>query len=448
MKKLLLVLVVLLASFTLASCNNDDSKAVENTSGGSTLRIATWNTEFADRFNAYYKDKGLMPEGVDVEFVTTANQDNAYQDNLDTLLKNNATASADKKIDIFLIEADYATKYVDSDYSLDVINEIGLTTSDVSEQYEYTKDITTANDKLKGVSWQATPGAYIYRRSYANEIFGTDDPTEVQKELSSWDKFDEAAAKAKEKGIYMLSGFDDAFRVFSNNVTSPWVDEDKKVSIDPQIDRWIDQTKTYTEKGYNNQASLWSTESSQGMQENGNVLGYFGPSWFMDFVMADQTLADPDGAKELGNGSWGDWAMTQGPEPFFWGGTWLCGAAGTDNLDLVKDVMKVMTCDEETLVGITQQYGDFTNNVSAMTELANDPDYKYAFLGGQNHIAVLLDIAQNIQMKYTGPYDQGCVEELQTAMKDYFSAATDITKEDALANFYKAIKVKYPALSK
>jgi hypothetical protein len=49
---------------------------------------------------------------------------------------------------------------------------------------------------------------------------------------------------AKAKGIYMLSGYDDAYRVYSNNMTGkPWV-TDKVVHLDDQIKAWIKATKT------------------------------------------------------------------------------------------------------------------------------------------------------------------------------------------------------------
>lgn len=58
----------------------------------------------------------------------------------------------------------------------------------------------------------------------AKDVLGTDDPAEVQAYLSDWDKFDEVATKAAEKGYKMLSGYDDSYRTFSNNVSAPWVD--------------------------------------------------------------------------------------------------------------------------------------------------------------------------------------------------------------------------------
>jgi ABC-type glycerol-3-phosphate transport system substrate-binding protein len=94
---------------------------------------------------------------------------------------------------MFLIEADYATKYTASDYTLDVKGDIGLSDDDLSKMYQYTKDIVTSNGKLKAVSWQATPGLYAYRRDLA-KTFWHDDPAKVQAALSDWTKFDAVAA--------------------------------------------------------------------------------------------------------------------------------------------------------------------------------------------------------------------------------------------------------------
>ena len=125
-------------------------------------------------------------------------------------------------------------KYVDSDYVLDVKKDIGLTDSDLAGQYQYTKDIVSVDGSQRGTTWQATPGLFAYRRSIAKEVLGTDDPAEVQTYLSDWDKFNDVAAKAAAKGYKMLSGFDDAYRTFSNNVSAPWV-----TGTTVTVDEWI-----------------------------------------------------------------------------------------------------------------------------------------------------------------------------------------------------------------
>ena len=68
--------------------------------------------------------------------------DNAYQNNLDANLLAQDSAAADDKIDLFLLEADYALKYVDTDYTMPVAD-LGITDEDLKDQYQYTKDIVT-----------------------------------------------------------------------------------------------------------------------------------------------------------------------------------------------------------------------------------------------------------------------------------------------------------------
>ena len=412
---------------------------------GKVYNIYCWNDEFQTRFQKYIVDAGLVPEGVTVNWVITPSADNAYQNKLDETLLAQGTAAADDKIDLFLIEADYALKYVNSDYTMDVYGDIGLTPDDTAAMYGYTKDVCTdSNGLLKGLSWQACPAGLIYRRSIADAVLGTSDPAEVQAKLDSWDKFEAVAADAKTKGYQMVSGYDDDYRVFSNNATKTWVDSSNKIQIDDNIKLWIDQTKKFTDAGYNNKAILWSDAQWAGAKADGKVMCYFGPGWFIDFCLAPATLADAEGEKAVGNGSYGDWAIVKGPQGYYWGGTWLCGAKGSDNTELTKLIMKTMTCDKDTLVGIVKDFNDFTNNEAAMTDIANS-DFSSAFLGGQNYISVLLDSAKSIKF-ISSPYDQGCNEKIQEAMRGYFNGTA--TYDEALDSFYTLVLEKYPELSR
>jgi hypothetical protein len=431
----------------------EDNKEKENTSGdtvsqGKVLNIYCWNEEFKSRYTDYFEKAGKLPEGIEVNFVITPNENNAYQNALDQALLNQESAADDEKVDIFLVEADYALKYVDTDYALDVKADVGLTDEDLAEQYQYTKDIVTdSNGVQKGTTWQATPGLFAYRRSIAKDVLGTDDPVEVQAALSDWNKFDEVAAKAAEKGYKMLSGYDDAYRTFSNNVSAPWVDG-TKIVIDDNIMRWVDQTKAYTDKAYNNKTSLWAPEWSADQGPEGKVFGFFYSTWGINFTLLGNALATPvseGGKEEVGNGIYGDYAVCQGPESYYWGGTWICAAAGTDNLPLIKEIMKTLTCDADTMKKITEDTQDYTNNMKAMNELANS-DFQSAFLGGQNHIKLFAEAAPKIDMSNISQYDQGLNESFQGAFKDYFDGSVD--KDTALENFYTSAIEKYPELTK
>lgn len=418
---------------------------------GKVLNIHCWNEEFARRVKAYYPGyedeigrdtpENLKTIGSDakigdikVNWVITPNEGNAYQNKLDEAILAQESAADDDKIDIFLIEADYALKYVNSDASMNVAD-IGLTAEDMSGQYKYTQDIVKdSNGNLKGTTWQATPGLFAYRRSIAKDVLGTDDPTEVQAKLADWDKFVQVAADAKEKGYQMLSGYDDSYRTFSNNVSGPWV-QDGKIVVDENLMNWVKQTKEFTDNGYNNKTSLWdeSWQASQGA--DGKVFGYFYSPWGIDFTLKEN--AGGDAANGL-------WAVCQGPESYYWGGTWICAATGTDNANLVKDIMYQLTCNPEIMTKITEIDQDFTNNTAAMDAIANS-DFKSEFLGGQNHIKLFAEVAPKIDMSNISPYDQGLNEDFQGAFKDYFDG--NATEEEALADFYSRAETKYPELT-
>lgn len=454
-KKLISVfLTAVMLCLTMVGCGASKAETSGTTANqtaetqGKVFNIYCWNDEFKSRFE-YFQKTGKIPADIKVNFVTTPNENNAYQNALDAALLKQDTAAADDKIDVFLIEADYALKYVDSDYTLDVINDVGLSQSDLADQYQYTKDIVTDSKKVqKGVTWQATPGLFAYRRSIAKEVLGTDDPAEVQKSVSSWDNFNKLATTMSDKGYKMLSGYDDSYRVFSNNVSTPWVDSNNKINIDKNLMNWVDQTKTFTDKGYNNKSTLWDSTWQANQGPTGDVFGFFYSTWGINFTLLGNALATPTkegGKEEVGNGIYGDYAVCSGPQSYYWGGTWICAAKGTDNMPLIKDLMYTMSCDSSTLKSITQDTQDYTNNMTAMNELANS-DYKSDFLGGQNHIKLFAEAAKKINMSNISKYDQGLNEEFQKAFKDYFDG--NVTKDKALENFYKAALEKYPNLSK
>jgi len=418
---------------------------------GKVYNIYCWNDEFKNRFEKYYegaKDTSLW-DGVTVNWIINPNDGNNYQTKLDEAIKAQADAAADDKIDLFLVEADYALKYVESDICLDVYKEVGLTPEDTANQYKYTQDVMTSSDGiLRGVSWQATPGLFLYNADYAKEVLGTDDPDEVQAQLSDWDKFEEVAGKMKEKGIAMVSGYDDTYRCFSNNVSAPWV-TDGKITVDPQIKAWVDQTKKYTDEGYNNGTSLWDDAWKAGQKIDGKTFGYFFSTWGIPFTLLPNTLdtaEDAGGKLEEGNGGYGHWRACEGPQSYFWGGTWICGAFGSDNIAITRDIMLKLTCDTDIMASITEGEQDYTNNKAAIKKLI-DAGYSNPFLGGQDHLSLLSAAADKIDLtNKLSAYDQGCNEEFQGAMKDYFKGNV-ASYEEALETFKTNITTKYGDLS-
>ena len=451
--KAVLVLVLAFAMvFTMAACGSKggEKKAEEPAEQGKVLNIWCWNDEFQTRFNDYYpevkevaKDGSTttLKDGTTVNWIVEPNEGNNYQTKLDEALLKQADAAADDKIDLFLVEADYARKYTNSEATMNIADLDGVLDA-TSDQYEYTKEVVSdADGNVKGVSWQACPGLIAYRRSIAKDVLGTDDPAEVQKALADWDTFEDTAEKMKAKGYKMLSGYDDTFRPFYNNDKAPFVEDGKTVNIDENIMDWVKMTKEYTEKGYNNKTSLWGDDWNKDQGKDSKVFCIPACTWEIDFTLTGN--ADPDGTKDPEKSAWGDYAVCVGPVSWCWGGTWLTAAAGTDNTDLISDIMIKMTTDPEILKKIATEKGDFVNSQSVIADLAENYEGN-DFLGGQNHYALLSDSAANLSLKIASAYDQGIIETMQSAMKDYYDGNADLDK--AKANFETAIKEKYPNL--
>lgn len=447
MKKLMAMLLALVIVLSLAACGGNtaapaateapkaDAPAAEPAAPateaaaeeGKVFNIWAWNEEFKGFFEKYYK----VPDGITVNWIINPNADGVYQDKLDEALLNQANAAADDKIDMFLAEADYILKYTNSEYTQD-IKALGVT--DFSNAYEYT--VQAASDDagtVKGVSFQCCPAALIYRRSIAKDVLGTDDPAEVQAKLDSWDKFNAVAADAKAKGYLMTASESATFRVFSNNGETPLV-TDGKLTLNDAIKAWQAQAKDFSDKGYTQTCDIWSDECTAQMFKDGKTMCYFGPAWYYNFSMGN--AQDPE------KGCPGDWAICEGPQAHFWGGTWLLAATGSDNPTMLADVMNTFINDEEVCTNLVKNEAQFSNNQKVNAACAADGGNE--FLGGQNDTAVFVELAKNIKFENKTIYDQLLTEGLQGYWREYCDG--EVTEDQAMANYYKYINEKYPEI--
>lgn len=463
-KRVLAALLTAATVLSVAGCSNtetsgstadnsgstaDNSSVTDNSSTpdastpaaeeGKVLNIWSWNDEFKQRVTSFYPgyvdngDTGMIGD-VKVVWTINANKNNGYQTPLDAALADQANKAADEKIDLFLMEIDYANKYVNSPYVLPVAD-LGITDADTAQMYNYTKEIGTNKDgKLTAVSWQATPGLFAYRRSIAKDVLGTDDPAQVQELIGDWDKFDAVAQQMEDKGYFMLSGYDDAFRVYNAHVSAPWVNENNEIIVDDNILNWVKETKKYTENGWNNGTTLWSDGWGADQAKAGKAFGFFYSTWGINFTLVEKS-AD----------AVGDWAVCEGPEAFYWGGSFLAAGYQTDNKTLVADIMRKLTCDAEIMEKITSdpKVQDYTNNMAAMEKLGSS-DFQSEFLGGQNHIALFTESAKNMSTPKVSPYDQACCEKFMEAMHSYFAGTSDF--DTAIDTFYSLVTTIHPEL--
>lgn len=445
------LLVASMCVGTLAGCagSSKSDAGTDSTEEGKVINIYSWNDEFRQRVEAVYSEVEktsedgtvtTLKDGTEIHWIVNPNQDGVYQQKLDEALLKQADASADDKIDIFLSETDYVNKYTDADADVAMpLTDLGIDPeTDLKDQYSFTK--TTASDMngvQRGSTWQCCPGLLVYRRDIAKDVFGTDDPAAVGEKVKDWDTIKATAEELKAKGYYTFASYADTFRLYGNSIEDSWVKQGETViNVDQKIMDWVNSSKEWLAAGYLDKTvkGQWNDDWNKSMGSQSKVFAFLLPAWGIDFVL------NPNW-----DGEAGAWAVTNPPQEYNWGGSYVHACTGTDNPEHVKDIILALTATKENLLKISKDYSDFTNTTSGMQEAAADDAFASEFLGGQNPFEYFAPVAENIKIAPLSAYDQGCVELIQNAFSDYFQGKVDYDK--AKSNFETAIKERYPDIT-
>lgn len=368
------------------------------------INVYSWNDEFRQRVEAVYpevketsKDGSVtkLKDGSEIHWIINPNQDGVYQQKLDEALEKQDSASADDKVDIFLSETDYVSKYTSKEANVAMpLKDLGINPKkDLADQYDFTKQ--TASDESgvqRGSTWQTCPGVLIYRRDIAKAVFGTDDPTAVGEKVKDWDTMKATAQELLDKGYYTFASYADTFRLYGNSISKPWVEDGSTtVRVDPQIMNWVRDSKEWLDAGYFNKTvkGQWTDDWNKAMGSQSKVFSFLFPAWGIDFTL-----------KSNWDGADGDWAVTNPPQEYNWGGSYIHGAEGTDNPKHVKAIIKALTADKDNLLKISKEYQDFTNTKSGMEAAANDDSFKSDFLGGENAYSYYAPVAEKLKLHH------------------------------------------------
>jgi ABC-type glycerol-3-phosphate transport system substrate-binding protein len=417
MKKILLALcaVVLLS----AGCSKKETTAAGTTPDGKQNLVIWSFVEDTRRMLRFYEPD--HPD-VTVDFSLAS----PIADKLDPVL-----TSGQGVPDVFALEIAYVRKYVESGQLLDI--------TDVYEQakdhlVKYQADIATYNGRVYALSWQATPGAFYYRRSLAKQYLGTDDPDTVQTYFTDMNKMMETAALLSSKSngtCTMLPGYNELYTPFKSLRRQPWVANGKLV-IDDAMLRYMDVAKQIRSGGYDARINSWTEGWFAGMkgifQDEGgkhiDVFGYFLPTWGLHYVIKAN-------AEETS----GDWAVIKGPVSYYAGGTWYAAYKNTKSPEAAKEFIRYCSTDDGFLEKWAIQEGDLTSN-AVVNEKIKD-QFLDPFVGGQNHYALFASLASGVDGSLTQGTDQIIDVIFQEAVTAYVMG--EKTKDQAVADFRSQI---------
>ncbi|MDG0809286.1 ABC transporter substrate-binding protein [Cohnella rhizosphaerae] len=451
---------IVLLSSVLAACGSDasnnagasqsaspsggaaSSSAAPSDSGKPKEKVTINLWSFTDEIPNMTKKYTETHPDANVEFKTTviATTDGAYQPALDQALAGGGKDAPDiyAAESAFVLKytqgdaSDYAANYADLGLGDDLVKDAGIA--------QYSVDIGSKEGQLKGLAYQATGGAFIYRRSIAKDVFGSDDPATIKTAVGpGWDKFFDAAAKLKAKGYGIVSGDGDIWHPIENSSDKGWI-VDGKLHIDPKREQFLDFSKKLKDNGYSNDTKDWTEAWYADMSGTGKqpIFGFFGPAWLINYVMNGQ-VKDTNG----------DWAVTESPTGFFWGGTWLLANNNVVKDDAKKaavaDFIKWVTLDtSETGLqyywanGTMKAGEQGTKDSVASSVVMSKSNGEVALLGGQNMFDVFVPANANATGKNLTQYDESINLIWRDQVREYANGTK--SREKTIADFKQKVK--------
>ena len=406
-----------------------------------TINLWAFTDEVPGMVEKYLANNPSVNAKLNTTIIATT--DGAYQPALNEALKNG-------EVDLYAAEAAFILKYSKGDMSefaapykdFGIKIDKAIKDADIAS---YTVDIgSNEKGQVVGLGYQATGGCFIYNRSVAKKVFGSDDPKTVQAAIGggsqSWTKFWQAAQKLADNGVAIVSGDGDIWHAYENSSDKGWIVDDK-LYIDPKREAFLDASKQLTDKGWSNGTQDWTEAWYADMQGKGPkpVFGFFGPAWLINYVMAGNS-----------KDTYCDWAVCNSPIGFFWGGTWVLAskkaAKDKNKKAVIKEIIEWITLDTSN-DGLLYKWANGTLNGEGGTKdtvssgvVMKKSDGKLAFLGGQNMFDYFVPAGAYANGKNLTQYD----EEINQIWRDQVRAYANgqKSKADAIKDFKQTVADK------
>ena len=239
-KKLFLLPIAAMSLGTITACHVDTSEK---------LIVWTFTNELKKLVQNYYvKDTGKKVQVVvksDVQSVVTELMD-VWDEGIDIP-------------DVIALES-AVVKDTDTQPYLLPLDDIEGT----EQMYQYTKDVAKNDEgKIVGLSWQATPGGFFYKKRIADRL--NISATQMATYLSSWQGFLDLAELCHQNSVAVVSAITEPVKVFMSAREKSWVDNNvlqlEEVMFGPSSDgvSCHDLVRTLQQEGYTHQTSERAT---------------------------------------------------------------------------------------------------------------------------------------------------------------------------------------------
>lgn len=374
MKKLvgLFLAAVLFASALLAGCGNTQETEEVVEEAPKILHIYSDSDEISKVLEYVWEKNPEWKERV--EFVTLP--ENGFAEAVDAVV---ADKENEKCPDIIVSKNAGLTHFTESEYT-EALLDLGFEDNDFEQMYSYTKEAATDGEgKIKGITWKASPGAFVYRKSIAQECFGASDADNVQSFIKDWDTMiDTARAIGKKTSgeIKIIASVKDIDKAFGVDLWS-----DRAVSEDLQNVSAVLEKNKFT-AGLEVNSDAYYNAANQG-----TIFGYFCDMNTLGKLEMRCKVASKD-----------DWGVCSGPQGFVTSGEWLFVTKVCEDREFAAQLIKSLCTDEAVLTSLFENENIFANNSVVMTKLAKVNKGKLDFIGGNDYIRVFDKAASKLEM--------------------------------------------------
>jgi len=408
------------------------------------INLWSFTDEVPKMLAKYMQLNPKVDAAYEIKTTIIATTNGAYQPALDQALMGGGKDAPD----LYTAESAFVLKYTQGDAASFAApyKDLGIDVSTLLKKADiaqYTVDIGTnpATKQLVGLGYQATGGAFIYRRSLAKEVFGSDAPAVIKTKVGpGWDKFFQAAAALKAKGYGIVSGDGDIWHAIEGGSKQGWI-VNGKLFLDKDREAFLDLSKKLKDNGFENDTQDWTDGWFADMKDAGpkKIFGFFGPAWLINYVMAGNS-----GGKNPGEGTYGDWAVCEPPVGFFWGGTWVIANKNSKLKSVIGDMIKWITLDS-TESGLQYFWANGTLSGPGGTKdtVASGTVMKVSngtlpFLGGQNMFDVFVPAGKFATGTNKNQYDETINNIWRGQVREY--TAGNKTRAQAIADFKQQVK--------
>lgn len=304
------------------------------------------------------------------------------------------------------------------------------------------------NGIVRALSYQVTPGGITYRRDIAKDVWGNDDPEFIAEKFKDVKTIIETAKELKDKGYRIFSDTGNLRWFVYGNDPQPWVKDGKLMMTEDRLN-YVDAAVDLYQQKLVAFAPEWSAAWYASM--NGpipldadwqelkdvdpstaqtEVFSYALPTWGTLII------------RDNGQNNIGKFGVTTGPNSYFSGGTFMGISSYSKNKEAAWDFLKFCTLNEDTANWwIEKSKGDVVSYIPA---LESHKDMENEALGGQKSYAFWLEEANKIDYSLVTKYDDQIGKFFGQAIESIQKG--EMSKEDALKDFYKNISTVYPEI--